>query len=191
MSRPTVEVADIIQAQGNRFVDRHRNRLSFQQLKLPRAITRCRTAALGGHVDECPRCGHQAISYNSRRNWHWPKCQAQARQRWLTARQQELLTVLYFHVVFTLPHELNILIRANPALLYNLLFQASAQTLWEVAADPKHLGSRDQLLQHSAHLGRGRDAGCPAPPRTDPYVSINSYGSYLGWVAAKRTLGSG
>ena len=131
MSQPTVEMADIIQAQGNGFVDRHQNTLSFQQLKVLNAISSCRTAALGGHIDECPRCGHEAISYNSCRNRHCPKCQAQARQRWLTAREQELLEVRYFHVVFTVPHKLNKLVRANPVLLYNLLFQACAQTLLE------------------------------------------------------------
>jgi hypothetical protein len=103
MIRPTVEVADIVQAQGDRFVDSHRQLLSYQQLNVLGAIRRCRTAELGGHVDDCPRCGHTAISYNSCRNRHCPKCQAQARQRWLAAREQELLGVSYFHVVFTLP----------------------------------------------------------------------------------------
>ena len=107
MSRPTVEVADILHAQGDRFVEQNRSWLGFQQLSVLRAITRCRTAALGGHIDNCPRCGHQAISYNSCRNRHWPKCQAQARQRWLAAREIEVLGVPYFHVVFTIPHELN------------------------------------------------------------------------------------
>ena len=141
MSRPTFEVADIVQAQGNRFVDCHRKWLSYQQLNVLRAIARCRTSALGGHLDACSRCGHQVISYNSCRNRHCPKCQAQARQHWLAAREQELLEVSYFHVVLTLPHQLNTLVRANPALLYNLLFSASAKTLLEVAADPKHLGA--------------------------------------------------
>lgn len=141
MSRPTFEVADIVQQQGKRFVDRHRKWLSYQQLNVLRAIGRCRTSALGGHLDACPRCGHQAISYNSCRNRHCPKCQAQARQHWLTAREQELLDVSYFHVVLTLPHQLNPLVRQNAALLYNLLFAASAKTLLEVAADPKHLGA--------------------------------------------------
>ena len=105
MSRPTFEVADIVQQQGERFVDRHRKWLSYQQLNVLRAIGRCRTSALGGHLDACPRCGHQAISFNSCRNRHCPKCQAQARQHWLTAREQELLDVSYFHVVLTLPHQ--------------------------------------------------------------------------------------
>ena len=146
MSRPTVEVADILHAQGDRFVEHNRSWLGFQQLNVLRAITRCRTAALGGHIDNCPRCGHQAISYNSCRNRHCPKCQAQARQRWLAAREREVLGVPYFHVVFTIPHELNPLCQYNPEVLYNLLFQASAATLLEVAADPKHLGAEIGFL---------------------------------------------
>ncbi len=146
MSRPTVEVADILHAQGDRFFERNRSWLGIQRLSVLRAITRCRTAALGGHIDHCPRCGHQAISYNSCRNRHCPKCQAQARQRWLAAREREVLGVPYFHVVFTLPHELNRLCQYNPEILYGLLFQTSAATLLEVAADPKHLGAEIGFL---------------------------------------------
>jgi hypothetical protein len=142
MSRPTLEVADILRAQGDRFLDRYRSSFDFQQLKAFRAIQRCRTAALGGHQDACPRCGHQAISYNSCRNRHCPKCQAQARQHWLAARERELLATSYFHVVFTVPHELNVLALDNARLFYDLLFTASAQTLLEIAADPKHLGAK-------------------------------------------------
>ena len=140
MTRPTVEVADILRARGNDFI--HRHQLRVQQLKVIRAITRCRTAALGGHVDACPQCGSdQTISYNSCRNRHCPKCQNQARQRWIAARQRELLTTRYFHVVFTLPHELRKLVFQNQVELYNLLFQTVAETLLEVARDPKHLGA--------------------------------------------------
>jgi hypothetical protein len=135
-----VEVADVLHAQGDRFVERH-PWLSVQQRTVLRALMRCRTAALGGHVDHCGACGHRAISYNSCRNRHCPKCQAQARQRWLTARERELLDVSYVHVVFTLPHALVPLCHRNAALIYNLLFQASAATLLEVAADPRHLGA--------------------------------------------------
>jgi predicted Zn-ribbon and HTH transcriptional regulator len=141
MTRPTLEVADILRAQGDRFLERYRSSFGFQQLKAFRAILRCRTAALGGHRDACLRCGYQTISYNSCRNRHCPKCQAQARERWLTARQRELLDTSYFHVVFTVPHELNVLALENPRVFYNLLFTASAQTLLEIAADPKHLGA--------------------------------------------------
>jgi Putative transposase/Transposase zinc-binding domain len=142
MSQPAVEVADILRAQGDRFLDRYEKSFDFQQLKAFRAIQRCRTAALGGHIDACPRCGYQAaISYNSCRNRHCPKCQVQARERWLAARERELLATSYFHVVFTIPHELNVLALDNPKEFYNLLFTASARTLLEVAADPKHLGA--------------------------------------------------
>jgi hypothetical protein len=137
-----VEVADIFRAQGSPFIDRHRDRIRFQQLKVMRAILHCRTAALGGHIDVCPRCGgDKTISYNSCRNRHCPKCQTQARQRWIAARKQELLKTRYFHVVFTLPHELHTLILQNEAELYNLLFRAVADTLLEVAANPEHLGA--------------------------------------------------
>ena len=141
MSRPTVEVADILRAPGDRFLDRYRRSFDFQQLKAFRAIQCCRTAALGGHIDACPQCGHQAISYNSCRNRHCPKCQAQAREHWLAARERELLATSYFHVVFTVPHELNVVALDNPRMFYDLLFTASAQTLLKVARDPKHLGA--------------------------------------------------
>ena len=141
MSRPAVEVADLVREHGDRFIDRS-PWLSYQQLSVLRAIRRCRTAALGGHIDRCSRCGHPAISYNSCRNRHCPKCQAQARQRWLAARERELLDVPYFHVVFTLPHELNALCRSNARILYDLLFRASAAAMLEVAADPKRLGAQ-------------------------------------------------
>jgi putative transposase/transposase-like zinc-binding protein len=142
VSRPTVEVADIFRAQGRNFIDRHRTTVQFQQLKVMRAVMHCRTAALGGHVDICPRCGgDKAISYNSCRNRHCPKCQTQARQRWIDARKQELLQTRYFHAVFTLPHELRALILQNEAELYNLLFRTVADTLLEVAANPEHLGA--------------------------------------------------
>ncbi len=142
-----MEVADILRAQGNRFLERYQSSFSYQKLKAFRAVSRCRTAALGGHLDVCLRCGHQAdISYNSCRNRHCPKCQAGARQRWLDARQQELLDTGYFHVVFTVPHELNPLALTSPAVFYDLLFSATAQTLLEVAANPEHLGAEIGLL---------------------------------------------
>ena len=142
MTRPTLEVADILRVQGDRFLDRYRSSFDFQQLKAFRATQRCRTAALGGHRDACPSCGYRAISYNSCRNRHCPKCQAQARERWLAARERELLDTSYFHVVFTVPHELNLLALENPRLFYDLLFTASTQTLLAIASDPKHLGAQ-------------------------------------------------
>ncbi len=145
MSRPTVEVADIFRSVASHFL--RTQRTSFQQLKVVRAITRCRTAALGGHVDTCTGCGKEwGLSYNSCRDRHCPKCQAQTRRRWLDAREQDLLPVPYFHVVFTLPHKLNTLIRANPEALYNLLFRSVADTLIEVARNPKRLGGEIGFL---------------------------------------------
>ena len=142
MTRPVVEVADIFRAHGDNFIDQHPN-IRFRQLKVMRAILRCRTAALGGHRDKCLRCEKEwNISFNSCRDRHCPKCQAQARQRWIAARERELLEASYFHVVFTLPHDLNSLILQNEATLYNLLFRTVAETLLEVAANPKHLGAR-------------------------------------------------
>jgi hypothetical protein len=146
MNRPTVEVADILRVQGDCFREQNRSWLGYQKLSVLRAITRCRTAALGGHLDSCSRCDLKTISYNSCRNRHCPKCQAQARQRWLARREQDLLHVPYFHVVFTLPHALNTLCQRHPRLLYDLLFRATAETMLEVAADPRHLGARIGFL---------------------------------------------
>jgi putative transposase/transposase-like zinc-binding protein len=140
-----VEVADILHVQGHTFVEQH-PWLSVQQRSVLRAIARCRTAALGGHLDRCDACGHQAISYNSCRNRHCPKCQAQARERWLHARERDLLDVPYVHVVFTLPHALLPLAYRNSARLYTFLFQTSAKTLREVAANPRHLGAEIGVL---------------------------------------------
>jgi hypothetical protein len=147
MNRPPCEVADIVRAAGAGFIERQRSRLTGLHLKVLSAIERCRTAALGGHRDRCSDCGRAvAISYNSCRNRHCPKCQTNARDKWLRARQPELLPVSYAHVVFTLPHELGPLALANKKILYALLFRSSAATLLEVAADPKHLGARIGFL---------------------------------------------
>src|SRR6266852_1007946 len=140
MSRPPLEVADLIRNAGTAFIERNRHWLSWKHVKVLRAIARCRTAALGGHLDECTRCGHRAISYNSCRNRHCPKCQTSARERWIAARQRELLPTRYVHVVFTLPRELGPLTLQNKTTVYVLLFRVSAETLMEVARDPRHLG---------------------------------------------------
>lgn len=140
MNQPPFEVADIIHVAGRRFVENNRSWLNWQHLRVLRAIERCRTAVLGGHRDRCSRCGHQAISYNSCRNRHCAKCQTNARDKWLAAREKELLAVPYVHVVFTLPHQLSRLMLSNKKVIYDLLFRASAATLLEIAADPKHLG---------------------------------------------------
>ena len=141
MDRPSLEVADLVRAAGDAFIERSRKWISWKHVKVLLAIARCRPAALGGHLDECTRCGHRAISFNSCRNRHCPKCQAGARDRWLAARRQELLPTRYVHVVFTLPRELAPLALQNKKVIYDLLFRASAETLLEVARDPKHLGA--------------------------------------------------
>ena len=162
MSRPPLEVADLIRAAGDAFIERSRKWLTWQHVKVLLAIERCRTAALGGHLDECARCGHRAISYNSCRNRHCPKCQANARDRWLEARRQELLPARYVHVVFTLPRRLAPLALQNKKVVYDLLFRSSAETLIEVARDPRHLGAEigffsvlhtwNQKLEHHPHV---------------------------------------
>jgi putative transposase/transposase-like zinc-binding protein len=142
MARPPLEVADLIRAAGDAFIQRNRHWLRWKHIKVLLAIRRCRTAALGGHLDECTRCGHRAtISYNSCRNRHCPKCQIAARERWIAARRRELLPTRYLHVVFTLPHRLAPLVLQNKKVLYGLLFRTSAETLLEVARNPKRLGA--------------------------------------------------
>jgi putative transposase/transposase-like zinc-binding protein len=141
MSRPPLEVADLIRSAGAAFLKRNRKWLSWKHVKVLLAIARCRTAALGGHLDQCTRCGHRAISYNSCRNRHCPKCQTSARERWIAARRRELLPTRYVHVVFTLPRQLAPLALQNKKVIYGLLFRASAETLLEVARDPRHLGT--------------------------------------------------
>ena len=173
MNRPTLEVADIIRAAGNKFIDRNRNHLTWPQLKVLRAIRDCRTAALGGHLDRCSRCGRQAISYNSCRNRHCPKCQTNKRDQWLVKQTQDLLPLPYFHVVFTLPHDLSALVLQNKRLLYDVLLRTSADTLLEIAADPQHLGANigflsvlhtwGQNLLHHPHVHCVIPAGGLAP----------------------------
>src|SRR3989441_8970851 len=141
MSRPLLELADLVRTAGVAFLWRNRQWIRWTHIKVLLAIARCRTAALGGYVDQCTRCGHRAISYNSCRNRHCPKCQTAARERWIAARRTELLPTRYLHVVFTLPRELAPLALQNKKVVYDLLFRASAETLLEVARDPHHLGA--------------------------------------------------
>jgi predicted RNA-binding Zn-ribbon protein involved in translation (DUF1610 family) len=142
MSRPQLELADIIRSAGADFIGRNRSWLRWTHLKVLLAIARCRTAALGGHIDKCTSCGHRAtISYNSCRNRHCPKCQTGARERWIQARRRELLPTPYVHVVFTLPSQLAALALQNKKVIYGLLLRASAETLLEVARNPVHLGA--------------------------------------------------
>jgi hypothetical protein len=136
-SRPELELADVFR----QFTDQL-PRLDGQQSRVVRDILRCRTAALGGHLHECDRCGHREIAYNSCRNRHCPKCQGLQQFRWLAAQQQHLLPIEYHHVVFTIPDRLHTFFRANPRLTYGLLFAAVAETLHDVAENPKNLGAK-------------------------------------------------
>lgn len=137
-----LEVADIFRDHGPAWRQARAGHLSRGQLKVMSAIERCRSAALGGHVLRCGACEKIQIAYNSCRNRHCPKCQATAAQRWLEARQAELLPVAYYHVVFTLPAPISDIAYQNKAIIYHLLFKAAAETLLTIAADPKHLGAR-------------------------------------------------
>lgn len=144
MTTPSLEVADVIRAYGNEYRTAHK--LPRRHLRALRDIAACRTAVLGGHVDRCDACGHERISYNSCRNRHCPKCGSLAKEKWLRARQRELLPVPYFHIVFTIPDELNALALVNQALVYAMLFQSAAQTLLCLGRDPKHLGAEIGLI---------------------------------------------
>ncbi|MDD5249123.1 MAG: IS91 family transposase [Rhodocyclaceae bacterium] len=142
MGRPALEVADIFRSHGPAWREQQAGHLSLGQLKVMSAIEQCRTAALGGHTLRCDACNHEEISYNSCRNRHCPKCQARAAQRWLEARQADLLPVEYYHVVFTLPEPISAVAYTNKAAIYRLLFDVAAETLTTIAADPKHLGAQ-------------------------------------------------
>jgi len=146
MSRPVVEVADVIRAFGPAFEEEYGHAISSAQRQAMNAIVKCRTAAMGGHVEACDGCGYQRIAYNSCRNRHCPKCQAAARAEWLDRQSRDLLPVEYFHVVFTLPNDLGPVAFQNPKLVYGLLFQAVADSLTELAADPKRLGAEIGFL---------------------------------------------
>jgi hypothetical protein len=207
MSRPSLEVADVIRAAGESFFDRSRAWFTWWHLKVLNAILFCRTAALGGHVDECSRCGHRTISFNSCRNRHCPKCQTGARDRWLAARCRDLLPTRYVHVVFTLPRELAPLALQNKREIYGLLFRASAATLLAVARDPRHLGAEigffsvlhtwNQQLLHHPHVHCVVPAGgisldhtrwITAPPGFFLPVKVLSRVFRGKFVAALRTL---
>ena len=162
MTQPRLEVADVFRRHGDAFLERYGRVLRPEQRRTLKDIAACRTAALGGHVEACDQCGHQRIAYNSCRNRHCPKCQATAAADWMEAREAELLPVEYFHVVFTLPAALGPIALQNPREVYGLLFKAAAETLRQIAADPKHLGAEigflavlhtwGQNLQHHPHV---------------------------------------
>jgi len=169
-------VADVFRRHGAEYRRVHGATLSRGQRRVMRAVEICRTAALGGHRDQCDQCGHERISYNSCRNRHCPKCQSLAKAKWLEARQAELLPVEYFHVVFTIPEAIAPVALQNKQVVYNILFRAASETLLAIAADPKHLGAKigflavlhtwGQNLLHHPHLhcvvpGGGISTGAP------------------------------
>ncbi len=159
---PSIELADIVRAHGDDYRARYSATTSWHQRRVLLDIARCRTAAMGGHVEVCPECGLVRNAYNSCRNRHCPKCLGWARQRWAAAREAELLPVPYFHVVFTLPAEVAALALDNPHVVYDILFHAAAGALTVVAADPQHLGAKigfvavlhtwGQKLDHHPHV---------------------------------------
>ncbi len=146
MTRPRLEVAEVIRSCRDAFLQQHGANLTTEQRRALGDLTACRTAALGGHILECPGCGHREVSYNSCGNRHCPKCQATAAARWLESQAADLLETPYFHVVFTLPSALGPVALCNPRAVYGLLMRAAAETLLEVAADPKHLGAEVGVL---------------------------------------------
>src|SRR5215472_279033 len=162
MTAPALELGDIFRLHGPAYLTTFGDSLSHEQKQALRAIAVCRTAALGGHVEECDRCGYRKIAYYSCRNRHCPKCCGQARARWLEQRAAELLPVEYFHVVFTVPQLVAPLALRNQRVVYGILFRAAAETLLQIAADPRHLGARigflavlhtwGQNLHHHPHL---------------------------------------
>jgi hypothetical protein len=146
VSRPKLEVADIFRDHGAAWRSANAGHVSLEQLRVMSAIERCRTAALGGHVERCEKCSHTIIAYNSCRNRHCPKCQGAAAREWLAEREAELLPVPYYHVVFSLPARIADIAYQNKAVIYDLLFKASSETMLTIAADPKHLGARIGFL---------------------------------------------
>jgi hypothetical protein len=162
VAREGLEVADVFRCFGPAFREQHGASLSSAQRHAMTAIESCRTAALGGHVEQCGDCGHQRVSYNSCRNRNCPKCQGLARAQWLEDRQAELLEVPYFHVVFTVPAEIEVIAFQNQTVVYDILFRAASETLRTIADDPKHLGAEigflgvlhswGQSLTHHPHL---------------------------------------
>jgi hypothetical protein len=175
VSRPPFEVADIVRRHGDRFLETHRAWVTGPHRRVLRALVQCRTAALGGHRDRCEQCAHPALSYNSCRDRHCPKCLTAARDQWVAAREQELLPVGYMHIVFTIPAPLARVALSNKRVVYDLLFRAAAATLLQVGANPKRLGAAigglmvlhtwGQRLQHHPHIhcvvpagGLGSDA---------------------------------
>jgi len=174
--RTALEVADIFRRHGQAYRQAHRANMGGVERRIMGAITACRTAALGGHVEQCVDCKAVRVAYNSCRNRHCPKCQGLARAEWLEARRAELLPVSYFHVVFTVPAPIAEIAFQNKAVVYDVLFQATAETMRTIAADPKHLGAEigflavlhtwGQNLHHHPHLHCVVPGGGPSPDAT-------------------------
>ena len=141
MDRPKWEVADIFRGYGGEYREKHGASMSTAERRVMSAIELCRTSALGGQIEQCDQCGHRCICYQSCRNRHCPKCQSLARAKWIEDRRHELLNCEYYHVVFTVPDKIAALAYQNKEVVYNILFQATAETLRTIAADPKHLGA--------------------------------------------------
>jgi Putative transposase/Transposase zinc-binding domain len=162
VDRPKLEVADVFRRYGEAYRQQHGASMSSAQRRVMTAIEVCRTAALGGHLERCDQCGHERNAFNSCRDRHCPKCQCLARMQWIQDRQSELLNVQYFHIVFTVPEEIAAIAYQNKEIVYSILFQATADTLKTIAADPKHLGAEigffavlhswGQNLMHHPHL---------------------------------------
>jgi hypothetical protein len=162
VARGRLEVADVVRAHRDAFLASRDHRVSAAQRRVLDDIAACRTAARGGHVERCDQCGHQRVAYNSCRNRHCPKCQETARAQWTAEREREVLPVEYFHVVFTIPHELSAVALQNKRLVYDLLFKTAAETLQTIARDPTHLGAEigvlavlhtwGQTLEHHPHI---------------------------------------
>ena len=162
MPRVSVDLGEVFRRYGPAYRAAHAHQLSRSQRRVMSAIERCRTAALGGHVEACDHCSHRRIAYNSCRNRHCPKCQSLASAHWRDARRADVLPVQYFHVVFTLPEEIAAIAYQNKAVVYSLLFRATAETLRTIAADPKRLGAEigfiavlhtwGQTLQYHPHV---------------------------------------
>ena len=144
--KPSLEVADLFRAFGPAYREDHGHEMPVRHKRVMRAIEICRTAELGGHVDQCDHCGASRISYNSCRNRHCPKCQSLDKERWLEAREKDLLPTSYFHTVFTLPEGVRALALRNQKVVYNLLFQSASETLIHLAKDPKHLGAETGFI---------------------------------------------
>jgi hypothetical protein len=162
MERPKLEVADVFRRYGETYRQTFAASLTTAQRRVMTAIEACRTAALGGHVEKCDRCDHLRNSYNSCADRHCPKCQSLARAEWIQDRQAELLSVPYFHIVFTVPEEIAAIALQNKKTVYGILFHTTAKTLQLIAADPQHLGAEigffavlhswGQNLVHHPHL---------------------------------------